>query len=228
MNEVSPPHPPAPPVASSPASVAEVENTPLGTLIHHREYVQCDTRMEDVHRFFSERQIDFVALVRDGQVRGICGRAQLAFQLGSRFGFALNARSPAHLASVKQPLVFEDRTPLREVLQVALGRHDDEFYEDVALVDRDLQLVGSDSGGSADPPAKPVGQRPAGGNAPPECRVVRGRPRLAPGPGAERRPVCERCRGRRPARAFPGGCRRRTGASPSSCIWGRRARGFCL
>lgn len=99
-------------------------------------------RLEDVHRFFSERQTDFAALVRDGRVTGICGRLQLGFLLGSRFGFALNARSPAHMAGVKRPLVFQEDTPLREVLAAALGRHDDEFYEDVALVNHELQLIG--------------------------------------------------------------------------------------
>jgi signal transduction histidine kinase/ActR/RegA family two-component response regulator len=122
--------------------VAEVEATPLRELAHHREAVVHDARMEDVHRFFSERQIDFAALVRDGRVTGICGRSQLGFLLGSRFGFALNARSPAHMAGIKRPLVFVEKTPLREVLQASLGRHDDEFYEDVALVDNEHQLIG--------------------------------------------------------------------------------------
>jgi len=125
-----------------PATVAEVEATPLRSLVHHRESVEHDLRMEDLHRFFAERQIDFAALVRDGRVTGICARAQLGFLLGSRFGFALNARSPAHLAGVKRPQVLEERTPLRHVLQVALGRHDDEFYEDVALVGGEGALIG--------------------------------------------------------------------------------------
>lgn len=123
-------------------SVAEVEATPLRDLVHHRETVAHDARLEDAHRFFGERLVDFAALVRDGRVTGICARSQLGFLLGSRFGFALNARNPAHMAGVKHPLVFGEGTALREVLQASLGRHDDEFYEDVALVDGELQLIG--------------------------------------------------------------------------------------
>ena len=123
-------------------TVADVEATPLRDLVHHREIVLHDARMEDAHRFFSERPVDFAALVREGRVTGICARSQLGFLLGSRFGFALNARNPAHLAGVKHPLVFDETVALREILQAALGRHDDEFYEDVALVDRDLSLIG--------------------------------------------------------------------------------------
>lgn len=124
------------------ATVVEVEATPLRTLVHHRQFLPHDMRLEDAHRFFGERQTDFAALVRDGKVTGICGRAQLGFLLGSRFGFALNARSPAHIAGVKRPLVFQENAPVREVLQAALSRHDDEFYEDVAAVDAELQLIG--------------------------------------------------------------------------------------
>jgi len=125
-----------------PATVAEVEATPMRTLVHHGESVEHDLRMEDLHRFFGERQIEFAGLVRDGRVTGICARSQLGFLLGSRFGFALNARSPAHHAGVKRPLVLEENTPLRQVLQAALNRHDDEFYEDVALVDQESRLIG--------------------------------------------------------------------------------------
>ncbi len=132
----------APPVQSA-SSVAEVEATSLRTLVHHREFLPHDMRLEDVHGFFGARRTDFAALVRDGRVTGICGRTQVGFLLGSRFGFALNARSPAHMAGVQRPLVFqESRVPLREVLQAALSRHDDEFYEDVALVDQELRLIG--------------------------------------------------------------------------------------
>lgn len=124
------------------ATVAEVEGTPLRTLVHHADSLPHDMRLEDAHRFFSERKSDFAALVRDERVTGICSRAHLGFLLGSRFGFALNARSPAHIAGVRRPLVFQENTPVREVLQAALGRKEDDFYEDIALVDHDLRLVG--------------------------------------------------------------------------------------
>lgn len=144
MSPLSPTSPaPDPSNALTPiASVAEVEATPLRELVHHREWVPCDTLLEDLHRFFSDRDIEFAALVREGQVNGICARSQLGFLLGSRFGFALNARNPAHQAGVKRPLVFEEHRALRDVLHAALGRHGDEFYEDVALVEKNLRLIG--------------------------------------------------------------------------------------
>jgi PAS domain-containing protein len=62
--------------------------------------------------------------------------------LGSRYGFALFSRSPAHLAQVAHPLVFTNVTPVRRVLDSTLARKGDEFHEDVILVDGDHRLLG--------------------------------------------------------------------------------------
>ena len=98
--------------------------------------------LEQVHRIFRERNVDFLALVREERVTGLCGRAHLGFLLGSRYGFALYSKSPAHQAQVSAPLVFMTGTPIREVLDRVLARRGDDFYEDVAVVDRELRLQG--------------------------------------------------------------------------------------
>jgi signal transduction histidine kinase len=118
------------------------EQTALESLVHHRGFVPHDMPLEEVHRLFREKDVDFLALVRDERVTGLCGRARLGFLLGSRYGFALYSKSPAHHAQVATPLVFGTDTPVREVLDRALARHGDEFYEDVALVDGELRLRG--------------------------------------------------------------------------------------
>lgn len=118
------------------------EQTDLASLIHHREGLAHDLPLEEVHRFFRERSVDFLALVRDGRVSGVCSRARVGFMLGSRFGFALNSRSPAHVAQVAHPLVYTRDTPVRLMLDEALGRPTEGFHEDVALVDEDHRLLG--------------------------------------------------------------------------------------
>ncbi|MBC7366106.1 MAG: response regulator [Undibacterium sp.] len=110
--------------------------------MHHHEALAHDMPLEDVHRLFRERAVDFFALVRDGRVTGLCSRTRVGFLLGSRFGFALNSRSPAHSAQVAHPLVFTSTTPLRPILDQALGRPTEEFHEDVVLVDEAHRLIG--------------------------------------------------------------------------------------
>ena len=118
------------------------ERIDLSSLVHHRGAIAHNLALEEVHRIFREQAVDFFALERDGRVTGVCSRAQVGFMLGSRFGFALNSRSPAYAAQVEHPLVFTTATPVRRLLDRALGRVAGEFLEDVVLVDAEHRLIG--------------------------------------------------------------------------------------
>jgi len=122
--------------------VLSAERIDLASLVHHRQAVTHDLPLEDMHRIFREQVVDFIALEREGRVTGICSRTRVGFMLGSRFGFALNSRSPAHAAQVEHPVVFTAGTPVRRVLDRALGRPAGEFHEDVVLVDAEHGLIG--------------------------------------------------------------------------------------
>ena len=125
-----------------PSAVISAEGTALESLVHHRWSVPHDTPFDMVHRLFGERNVDFMALIRAGNVTGLCSRGQLSFMLGSRYGFALFSRSPSHLAQVAHPLVFTCTTPVRQILDSALARKGKEFHEDVILVDENHELFG--------------------------------------------------------------------------------------
>ena len=122
--------------------VLSAERIDLASLVHHRGAIAHDLALEEVHRIFREQAVDFFALEREGRVTGVCSRAQVGFMLGSRFGFALNSRSPAYTAQVEHPLVFTTGTPVRRLLDRALGRAAGEFLEDVVLVDAEHRLIG--------------------------------------------------------------------------------------
>jgi signal transduction histidine kinase len=118
------------------------EHTSLRSLVHHSGWVPSHAPLEGVLKTFTDSGVDFLALVSEGTVSGVCSRLQLGTLLGSRFGFALYSRSPAHTAQVEHPLVFAETTPVREVLDRALARRGDEFHEDVVLVDAGHALLG--------------------------------------------------------------------------------------
>ena len=119
-----------------------VEEVALDSLVYQRGFVPHDLPLEEVQRVFREQAADFLALVRQDRVMGLCSRGRLGQLLGSRYGFALYSKGPAHLAQVDHPLVFEQGTPPRVVLAGALARHGEEFHEDVVLVDREHRLLG--------------------------------------------------------------------------------------
>jgi signal transduction histidine kinase len=127
------------PAARGPLSAEQIA---LDSLVHHRGLVLADAPLEEVHKHFQERNVDFLAVVRDGEVIGLCGRDRLGFLLGSRFGFALYSKTPAQEAQVARPVIVRADTPIREVLHRALARRGHEFYEDVALVDDQSRLLG--------------------------------------------------------------------------------------
>jgi len=129
-------------VAPAGTAALSAEKIPLESLVHHRNAVAFDLPLEEVHKIFGEKNVDFLALIRAGGVVGLCGRARLGFLLGSRFGFALYSETPAHEAQVSSPIILRTGTPIREVLRTALARRGHEFYEDVALVDESSRLLG--------------------------------------------------------------------------------------
>ncbi len=114
----------------------------LESLVHHRESVPYGTRLEEVQQRFRAMPVDFMAVVREGEVIGICSRGQVGFIMGSRFGFAIYSKDTIETAMVEQPLVIAQGTPVLEVLERAFTRRGHEFHEDAALVDGEKRLIG--------------------------------------------------------------------------------------
>ncbi|MBC8041136.1 MAG: response regulator [Opitutaceae bacterium] len=104
--------------------------------------MEADLPLEQVQRVFRDRQVEFIAVQRNGRVLGLCSRGQIGFLMGSRFGFALNSNAPAESALTLRPLLIPHDLPVRAVLDRALSRHGEEFYEDVVLIDADQRLLG--------------------------------------------------------------------------------------
>jgi len=130
---------PAPDEASSAQSIDSID---LSLFVAHRGCARADTPLEDLEKIFRAKDVDFLALVSDGRVVGMCSRVRLGAMLGSRYGFALFSKSPACELAVKNPLIFPIRTPVREVLAASLARLGGDFHENVALVDEDCGLIG--------------------------------------------------------------------------------------
>ncbi len=131
-----------PALALAKLTVLGAEATPLESLVHHRESVDAGTPLESAHRDFRDRQVEFMAVCREGCVIGLCARGQIGFVMGSRFGFALYSHSPVETALVAEPLIVMHDTPVRELLDRAMARHGDAFHEEVVLVDADRRLLG--------------------------------------------------------------------------------------
>ena len=134
--------PSSPNSPSSGTTSSGVESIRLESLVHHRQFVENFVALELTYDAFRTRKVEYMAVVREEHVIGLCSRGQVGFVLGSRFGFALYSHSPIETVMVPHPLIVSLVTPVREVLDRALARRGDGFHEDVVLVDARGHLVG--------------------------------------------------------------------------------------
>ena len=114
----------------------------LRTLIGHSASVNATAEVEAVQKEFARTNTDFLG-VHDGETLvGVCARRELALALGSRFGFALNARQSVRAYLMSAPLRVVVGAEITEVFKAASGRTDREFYDDVLLVDEAGRYLG--------------------------------------------------------------------------------------
>lgn len=118
------------------------EAVDLRTLVEHRASVPATTTVESVQAEFARAPWNFLAVLDGETLLGVCARRELIQQLGSRFGFALNARQPVRLHLMAEPLRIVAGAAVTDVFQAAAARADREFYDDVLLVDAAGRYLG--------------------------------------------------------------------------------------
>jgi signal transduction histidine kinase len=123
-------------------SGSPVEDTDLMTLVCHREWLPADTRLRDVCRQFESHDEEYCAVKEGGRVIGLCSRSQVGSLMGHRYGFALYNDHPIRRHLAREPLIIRRGTPVREVLERALGRPGKRFHEDAALIGADDEYLG--------------------------------------------------------------------------------------
>ena len=117
------------------AQIAALEATELLSLINHREEVGCSTSLDSAHQRFLGHACDYVGVIDAGKLVGVTSRGKVSLLLGSRHEFPLCGSDPVSAHMLKRPLVLGSHLRLREALSHALARHDDQFLQDVAVVD---------------------------------------------------------------------------------------------
>lgn len=118
------------------------ELPPLRALIGHREFVRATDSLETVHLRFSAGKHDFMAVVAERKLLGLCSRRAIGTLLGARYGFALFARAAVSAHLVSDEIRVSVTTPLTQVLEAVAKRRDEHFYDDILLVDEAGQLLG--------------------------------------------------------------------------------------
>lgn len=128
-------------MSANPAAF-DLETLDLRALVGHTGAVPAAMLVEQAQAEFSRLNVDFLAVLEGDRLLGLCARRELVQALGSRYGFALNARRPVRAHLMADPLRVRLGTPATEVFKAASVRADREFYDDVLLVEPDGRYAG--------------------------------------------------------------------------------------
>jgi sigma-B regulation protein RsbU (phosphoserine phosphatase) len=118
------------------------ESIDLRTLVSHRTTTQSGASVESVSEIFKSGISNFVAVLDGERLLGMCSRQETAALLGGRYGFSLWARKAIRGHLCKQETRISVATPIGEVLRNVFARPDENFYDDVLLVDGDGRFLG--------------------------------------------------------------------------------------
>jgi serine phosphatase RsbU (regulator of sigma subunit) len=118
------------------------ESIDLRALIGHRTAIQADASVESVSEIFKRGPANFVAVLDNERLLGMCSRQETAALLGGRYGFSLWARKPIREHLCKHQTRINVAMPIGDVLRAVFARPDENFYDDVLLVDENGGFLG--------------------------------------------------------------------------------------
>lgn len=116
-------------------SALREQRVDLESLIDHRESVDAAMTVESVYDYLQHHEREYLGVTENGQAVGLVSRGRIGFLLGARYGFAVHARQPIREHLLAGGLLLSASTPLPELLERALSRGGEEFYDDVLLTD---------------------------------------------------------------------------------------------
>ncbi|HJV48019.1 MAG TPA: ATP-binding protein [Geothrix sp.] len=112
------------------------------SLVDHQECVPFDQTVEQAFEHFRHHPHEFAAVVEGDRYVGLISRGHLGLLLGTRFGFTLHSRHRIQEHILPESLSTSPSVPLLEVLEKALSRQGEAFYQDVPLVAEDGRFLG--------------------------------------------------------------------------------------
>ena len=114
----------------------------LTDLIDYSESIAAETLLESALERMKTSGTRFAAVVEENRIVGVCSNAQIAIALGSRFGFSLNGRTSIGRHLLAEAMIVHKDESVFAVVNQALKRKGQAFYEDVAVVDDQDRLIG--------------------------------------------------------------------------------------
>ncbi|MBU2511676.1 response regulator [bacterium] len=114
----------------------------LRSLVEHSEWVGADQTLEEVQDKFATHEYDYMAVLDNGELLGLCSRIKNGNFLSHRYGYALFSKYPIRNHMVGSFLKVKVEDNIFDVLDSTFNREADYFNDDVALTDSTEQFLG--------------------------------------------------------------------------------------
>ena len=109
-------------------------STTLTDLIDHSNWLEADLTLGKAFHRFSEHTCEFMAVLEEGRVLGLCSRQDLGMLLGPQFGFPLFAQKPLRDHLRPNPIQLSAESDIREAFEKVFARNAETFHDDVILL----------------------------------------------------------------------------------------------
>ncbi len=110
-------------------------------LIDHSLWAPADLTVGQAFHRFTQHAHEYMAVLDEGRLLGLCARQDLGMLLGSQYGFSLFAQQPLseHLRPALHIVADRD---IREAFDVLFSRSAETFYDDVILLSPEGAFLG--------------------------------------------------------------------------------------
>ena len=133
---------PPPAIAALGRGILKADEIDLRQLVSHSVIAARRARRQRLSRTPFRNNVEFLAVLEGGKLAGMCSRHELSALLGGRYGFSLFARDPISKHLRKNEIRITVGDAIAAVLATVFARGDEEFYDDVLLIDRAGDFVG--------------------------------------------------------------------------------------
>ncbi|MDD5033150.1 MAG: SpoIIE family protein phosphatase [Methylococcaceae bacterium] len=117
-------------------------NIDLQGLIGHRAWVDASRTVRDVFQLFVKERFEFMGVLEEGALLGMCSKRDIGTLLGSQYGFSLYANKPIREHLREKAICVTVATPIQEVFGAVFKREVDAFYDDVLLIGLSEEFLG--------------------------------------------------------------------------------------
>ena len=119
----------------------EFEYKFIGQLMQEREGLSADMRCREVLDCFKRTNYDSICfLSKEEQIAGYITKSELYRMFSTQFGYSLYSEKSIQSQLVSSPLIVNYHAPIKQVLEAAMSRKEQQIYDDIIVANNGKYL----------------------------------------------------------------------------------------